>query len=475
MHFASYNNMCEFVFKSKKILALLLALLLIFSSALSLSSCFDGEFPENDTAITEEEFASLSQTLRENVDAGCTKKYNYVSSYLDYWGFPKFNATKLKTIERYYATRYIDDLGYNSSEKLFELAVKTANEYIDNRLSSLTLDEINGEVGSDEIIRAYVSAIGDKYSFYRNPREHESYMSDLEGEFAGIGVYVQLDYEAHTVTVIETITNSAAEKAGILSGDLIVKVDGVAATDTDLNVFMDLVRGEIGSAVSITVLRDGKEITYEMERVQVETESVGYELYDDGIAYVVISSFNANTDEQFISIINELEKTKKVKGYIFDVRYNGGGYLDTAVNLLSHFVPKGTRIVSEVTRNDENWYYSGSDHVITQPMVVLCNGYTASAGELFTAAIRDYRDAGLIDAVIVGETTYTKGKVQNIFPLSDGSSITLTTGLFNPPCDKNFDGEGVEPDRRVEYIPDPEVDNQYEAAYAELTSLINKK
>ena len=466
--------MREFMFKNKKILSLLLVLLIIFSSTLSLSSCFEENFSEADTVITEEEFASLSETLRQNVDAGCSKKYSYVSSYLDYWGFPKFNTVKLKTIERYYATRYIEDLGYNSSEKLFELAVKTADEYINNKLPQLTLDDVNGEVGSDEIIRAYVSAIGDKYSFYRNPREHESYMSDLEGEFAGIGVYVQLDYEAHTVTVIETISDSAAEKAGILSGDIIVKVDGTAATDTDLNTFMDLVKGEIGSAVSITVLRDGTEITYEMERVQVETESVGYELYDDGIAYVVISSFNANTDEQFISIINELEKTKKVKGYIFDVRYNGGGYLDTAVNILSCFVKKGTKIVAEVTRDDKNWYYSGNDHVITQPMVVLCNGYTASAGELFTAAIRDYSDAGLIDAVIVGETTYTKGKVQNIFPLSDGSSITLTTGLFNPPCDKNFDGEGVEPDRIVDYIPDPEVDNQYEAAYAELTTMINK-
>ena len=460
--------MCEFMFKSRKILSLLLVLLIIFSSTLSLSSCFEENFSEVDTDITEEEFASLSETLRQNVDAGCSKKYSYVSSYLDYWGFPKFNTVKLKTIERYYATRYIEDLGYNDSEKLFELAVKTADEYINNKLPQLTLDDVNGEVGSDEIIRAYVSAIGDKYSFYRNPTEHAAYMSDLEGEFAGIGVYVQLDYEEHTVTVIETISDSAAEKAGILAGDLIVKVDGTVATDTDLNTFMDLVKGEIGSAVSITVLRNGEEITYEMERVHVETESVAYELYDDGIAYVVISSFNANTDEQF-------EKTKKVKGYIFDVRYNGGGYLDTAVNILSGFVKKGTKIVAEVTRDDKKWYYSGNDHVISVPIVVLCNGYTASAGELFTAAIRDYRDAGLIDAVIVGETTYTKGKVQNIFPLSDGSSITLTTGLFNPPCDKNFDGEGVEPDRRVEYIPDPEVDNQYEAAYAELTSLINKK
>lgn len=465
--------MYKFTFKSQKSLALLLALILIVSSALSLSSCFTvGNFEES-SALTEEEFASLSETLRANVDAGCTKKYSYVSSYLSYWGFPEFDDTKLKTIERYYTTRYIEDLGYSDSEKILALAVKAANEYIDNRLPELTLEDVNGDVGSDEIIRSYVTAIGDRYSFYRNPEEHASYMSDLEGEFAGIGVYVQLDYEAHTVTVIETITDSAAEKAGVLSGDLIVKVDGTAATDVDLNVFMDMVKGEIGTPVSITVLRDGEEITYEMVRVQIETESVGYELYDDGIAYVVISSFNANTDEQFISIINQLEKTGNIKGYIFDVRYNGGGYLDTAVNLLSHFVPKGTRVVSQVTRDEEDWFYSNSDHVITQPMAVICNGYTASAGELFTAAIRDYRNDALLNAVIVGETTYTKGKVQNIFPLSDGSSITLTVGLFNPPCDKNFDGEGVTPDKPVEYIPDPEVDNQYEAAYAELMNLIN--
>ena len=169
-----------------------------------------------------------------------------------------------------------------------------------------------------------------------------------------------------------------------------------------------------------------------------------------------------------------LEKTGIITGYIFDVRYNGGGYLDTAVNLISHFVEKGTKIVSEAARDNKVWHYSNSDHVINKPMVVLCNGYTASAGELFTAAIRDYRDAGLLNAVIVGETTYSKGKVQNIFPLSDGSSITFTIGLFNPPCDVNFDGVGIEPDLTVEYIPDPEVDNQYEAAYAELVKMINK-
>jgi carboxyl-terminal processing protease len=107
-------------------------------------------------------------------------------------------------------------------------------------------------------------------------------------------------------------------------------------------------------------------------------------------------------------------------------------------------------------------------------MVVLCNEYTASAGELFTAAIRDYREMGLLNAAIVGVRTYTKGKVQSIFPLSDGSAIVLTIGLFNPPSGVNFDGAGVEPDRTVELTPDPERDNQFDAALEELNKLINK-
>ena len=173
-------------------------------------------------------------------------------------------------------------------------------------------------------------------------------------------------------------------------------------------------------------------------------------------------------------MMNTLEADSSIKGYIFDLRYNGGGYLDTAVNMLSYFVPKGPNIVSQQTKNNSFWHTSDSDHVITKPMVVICNGYTASAGELFTAAIRDYRDMGLLNAVIVGETTYSKGKVQTIFELSDGSAIILTTGLFNPPSDVNFDGVGVVPDVTVELIPDPEVDNQFEAALDELKKLVNK-
>lgn len=454
--------------------ALIIALCLILSIVFSLSSCYTPAVtPEEDDSITEEQFATLAEDLKSNVDAGCPKKYSYVASYLMYWGFPYFHETKLKTIERYYSTRYIEDLGYSSSDSILELATRVANHYIENVLPSLTIEDVNGAKGSDEIIRSYVASIGDKYSKYRNPEETFLYDSELEGAFAGIGVYVTLDYNAHTITVVETITDAAAEAAGILPGDLIVKIDDTSIDGTDLDVFMDLIKGEIGSPVSVTVKRGDEEITYTMNRVEVEETSVSYELLEDGTAYVVIASFNANTDEQFISIINEIEATGRLKGYIFDLRYNGGGYLDTAVNIISHFIPKNVRIVSQVTRDEEYWHYSNSDHVISVPMVVLCNGYTASAGELFTAAIRDYRDVGMLSATIIGENTYGKGRVQSIYTISDGSCITLTVGLFNPPSDVNFDGVGVIPDIEVVYEPSPDVDNQYEAAYAELQKLIN--
>ena len=455
-----------------KITALALLLALLISSAISLTSCFGGVTP-SDSSITEEQFASLSETLTASVDAGSTKKYSYVSSYLDYWGFPDFDDIKLKTIERYYNSQYLKDLGYDSSEKILELATRAARAYLETELPSLSLKDVNDTKGknSDAIIRSYVSVLGDKYSYYRNSEEHRLYMSELEGEFAGIGVYVQLDYENNTITVLETLEESAAADAGILPGDLIVAVDGSYATEIGVDKLMNLIKGEIGTPVKVTVLRGGEEITYSMNRIQVEEKSVDYSV-TDGIAYVVISSFNGNTDEQFIEIINRLEKLGGIKGYIFDLRYNGGGYLDTAVNLISHFIPKNVRIVSQVTRDNEYWHYSNSDHVISLPMVVLCNGYTASAGELFTAAIRDYRDVGMLNASIVGTTTYSKGQVQNIFPLNDGSSITLTIGLFNPPSGVNFDGIGIKPDVEVELIPDPESDNQYEAALAELQRLI---
>ena len=466
--------------KGKRLLLSVAALLLLLTVILFLYRCSPNLF-ERET-LTEEEYIALADRLTNNIEAECNNKFYYVSSYLEYWDFPSFEVSKLKRIERYYAQKYYKDLGYSDTEKILERAVLTAEFYIGSVLLDeegeyrLSLDEINDKTfNTDNIIRSYISTIGDKYSVYYSKTEYDKYIANLEGEFAGIGVYVELDYLAHTVTVYDTLSGSAAEEAGILPGDLLYKIDDKLIDDYDLNIFMDFAKGEVGSLVTVTVLRGGKEVVFEMNRVPIESPSVGYTVLEGGIAYVYIESFNANTDEQFIEIMDSLEAEEEVKGYIFDLRYNGGGFLDSAVNILSYFVPKGTNIVSQGTKSSSYWHTSLTDHVVTRPMAVICNGYTASAGELFTAAIRDYRDMGLLDAVIVGETTYSKGKVQSIYTLGDGSALVLTTGLFNPPSDVNFDGMGVAPDVTVEFVPDPEIDNQYNTALDELTKLINNK
>ena len=141
--------------------------------------------------------------------------------------------------------------------------------------------------------------------------------------------------------------------------------------------------------------------------------------------------------------------------------------------MLSYFVPRGTHILSEVKRSGTTNFESNSDHLITVPLVVLCNGNTASAAELFTSSIRDFRNDGLIEAKIVGKTTYGKGKMQNIYALSDGSALVFTTGLFNPPCGVNFDGVGITPDVELELTTDGITDDQFYCALDELQKMIN--
>ena len=462
---------------SKRALALIISLALLLSCSLTLTSC--SLFGNR---ITEEQYATLADDLSANVEAGCEKEYNYVADYLDYWGFPAFSKFKLMMIESNYDAYFLDDLGYSEPDRLLALATTVARCYIDNILltpdgeMALSYEQIcSKSLQTDAVAAAYAASVGDKYSRYYSAEMFEVVMNELSGSFAGIGVNVMIDRDANTITVSSVVEGSSAESAGILPGDMLIGVDGESIDDYDVDIFMNLIRGDEGTEVTVTVLRDGEKIDFTMTRAHIEAPSVDYAMLEGGIAYVMITAFNGNTDEQFIEVIDEIEETGEARGYIFDLRDNGGGYLDTAVNLISYIVPRGTKIVAEVTKSGEVWHNSNSDHVIDLPMVVLCNGNTASAGELFTAAIRDYRNDGLLDAKIIGEKTYTKGKMQSIIPLTDGSAIVFTTGLFNPPSGVNFDGEGITPDIIVSYDYESETDEQLDVAIEEITNMINSK
>ena len=224
-----------------------------------------------------------------------------------------------------------------------------------------------------------------------------------------------------------------------------------------------------------TNCRDGEELTVTAIRDIVEEINASYYI-EGNIGYVEIVAFKENTFGQFKECIDALEEAE-VEGIVFDLRNNPGGYVDSVVAVVSYLVPDGTPVMS--------YQYNGSpeiqlvaddgdtDHVIDLPIVVICNQYTASAGEIFTSAIRDYRDKDMLDATIVGTTTYKKGVMQSTFYYSlDKSSVTFTVSYYKPPYGENYHGIGVNPDVFVELDGSGE-DNQLKIAFEEMNKLIN--
>jgi carboxyl-terminal processing protease len=272
---------------------------------------------------------------------------------------------------------------------------------------------------------------------------------------------------------------SPAEKAGLKVGDFIYAVNGVTVEEIGYLNAVYHIRGEIGTDVEITVIRGAEFVTVTATRGEVEEINVEYDFDDETkLGYVRIVSFKGNTFDQFKNAIDEV-MAKGAVGIVFDLRSNPGGYVQSVCDVLSYIIPTDKTLLSyqykgkdEVVIKSYDDGKGGYDHVIDLPMTVICNEYTASAGEIFTAAIRDYRDEGLMKATIVGTNTFGKGIMQNTFPYTDDSTVTLTVSYYNPPCGVNYHGTGIAPDVVVELSEDR--DTQLEAAYAELLKLINK-
>ena len=230
------------------------------------------------------------------------------------------------------------------------------------------------------------------------------------------------------------------------------------------------IRGEAGTTVDITLDRGGKEITVTATRKKVVEQSVLYSIDQNRIGYIKISAFNSNTPGQFDTAISYMLENGAV-GIVYDLRSNPGGYLDAVVKMLSRIAPKGTTLVS-FSNNYSSDYKDKTEASLSLPSVVICNGATASAGELFTAAMRDFDTLGYFDVTIVGEKTYGKGVMQNTYTFTDNSSITLTVAYYNSPSGENYDGIGISPDVEISNN-DSQNDAQLNTAYIEINKLIN--
>ena len=387
---------------------------------------------------------------------------DYAASYLDEYGLPDFDRSKLREVERVYMNYYVDELGAPE-----DAARKTADIYFESFHENI--DTGDRVAVTEAVIKSYIRSIGDKYSIYRSAEEYAGYDTEMSGTFYGIGVLVTRG-DGDVITVIDVYEDGGAEAAGIVKGDVIVSVAGKDVTEIGYDKAVNLIRGEEHTTVSVSVMREGVRIDFNVERKKVVEKSVNYSISEDKIGYIEITSFKDNTDELFKEAIDSL-KEAGVVGIIYDLRANPGGYLSAVINALSYIAPDDATVVSfsnEYARPKKD----NNAHEISLPSVIICDGETASAGELFTAAMRDFEtEYGHHDVTIVGERTYGKGIMQTTVTLSDKSTVTLTVAYYNPPSGVNYHGEGITPDRIVE--PGTDSDTQLEAAYEEIFKLIN--
>ncbi len=316
-------------------------------------------------------------------------------------------------------------------------------------------------------LKAMVASLGDPYSVYYTPEEFAAFQQNSSGEYYGVGMGITIDNITGLAVVSYFLDNSAAEEAGIQVGDFIVSIDGTDVTKNTLQEIRVKCIGDDGIPITIGVKRGNDVLEFTMTRRSIELDMVEYKMLEDGIGYMRIKQFSGNCEALFNEGIDEFVK-QGAKGIVFDLRNNPGGYLNTVVNMLDRLLPEGKIVYTEDKYGKQDTKTSNAACVII-PMVLLVNGNTASASEIFAGAIQDY-DWG----EVVGTRTYGKGVVQVVIPIeSTGGGLKITSSEYFTPNGRSIDGNGVYPDKYVELPSDAEEDTQLKEGLSELALLIS--
>ena len=317
------------------------------------------------------------------------------------------------------------------------------------------LEGVDGTEQTDAMLRGLVEGLGDTYASYYTKEEYEEIKKERAGVMEGIGVRIATDLENGELIVVAVVEGSPAEEAGVLEKDRILSVNGQDMTGKTGSDAADLIQMAEGT-ITLQVLREGEEEPVEltMEKGPIVTTSVSAALLDGNIGYMQISTFNGVTAEQFEENYARLRE-EGMEALIIDLRNNLGGLVSSCCDTASQILPKGPIVYEQDRTGKEKHRDSDGKSPIDIPLVLLVNGYTASASEIFTGAVRDY---GL--ATIVGEQTYGKGVEQNSFLLSDGSAMKLTTTVYYTPDHEDINGVGITPDEIVELTAEDEEDTQ---------------
>ncbi len=326
---------------------------------------------------------------------------------------------------------------YHKIDLFGEVLEKINKEYV---------DEIDQSESMDAAIDGLLQSL-DPYSGYMSPKTFEEMQTDTSGEFGGLGIEVTM--EAGVVKVISPIDDTPASRAGIKAGDYIVKIENTQVQGKSLSEAVDLMRGPVGSSIELTIRRRGekKALIFEVTREIIEIKSVKADLLDKNIGYLRLTSFNENSAQQIEKEIKELEKNKKLKGYILDLRNNPGGLLSQAIKISDFFLENGEIVSTKSRKSSENrkWFAKKGDITNGKTLVVLINYGSASASEIVAGALKDHKRA-----ILLGENSYGKGSVQSIIPLKNKGAIRLTVAKYYLPSGKSISEVGVSPDIEID-------------------------
>ena len=303
------------------------------------------------------------------------------------------------------------------------------------------IGETDRTVLEDAAASAMIEAMGDRWSYYISAKDYAAHMEQMKNAYVGIGVTISpLEAGGFEITVVNP--GGPAEEAGIRLGDVIVAVSGQSVLEMDTTGCRDLVRGEEGTFVEITVRRGEEELTLSVERKTVETAVATGEMLPGDVGLVTIVNFDARCYDESVAAIEAL-LDQGANAIIFDVRYNPGGFKTELVKLLDYLLPEGDLFHSENYKGETSVDTSDAK-CLDIPMAVIVNGSSYSAAEFFAAALREY-DA----AITIGEKTSGKGHFQNTFLLSDGSAVAISTGRYKTPKGVSLEGVGITPDVEI--------------------------
>lgn len=384
-----------------------------------------------------------------------------------------FQITYLTLDSKYEKKLSEVELSLQSYQKLAE---------VDSIFRSMYIGEIDEQKLSDYIIKGYMAGSGEKFGGYFTKEEFSELMSDVAGEMQGIGIHVIYNSDYGAIEVVNVMPDSPALAAGVMPGDLILYVgegeEQQSVYDIGYYKAVNMLRGEAGTTAEFTVYRGEKyeeKVNFSVVRGYVTTQTVMYHQYeaDPTIGIIKITNFDHETPTQFFEAVETLMNEGSTR-FVMDIRYNPGGELQSIHSVLDYLLPEGP-VIRMIDKAGNESSMSSDANELDVPMVVLINGSTASAGELFASALKDYNKA-----VLVGTTTFGKGSMQRMFQLPDGSGLSITYQMYYPPFSDNYDGVGVIPDLEVEldesladkniYKITDEEDNQLQAAIGILNS-----